>query len=99
MSFEEQFDEAIKKAMVDVAGLQEAFICEQLRDNFDFDENTQTATIKSYVKVRLIELEDYKQKVRDAIDKCREKVKQAYEAEYGGSNTSEFDELEKELGL
>jgi len=78
-SFEEQFDEAIKRAMEDSAGLQEAFICEQLRDNFDFDEVTQTATIKSYVKVRLAEIEDYKQKVRNVIGKKKEIIQMCIE--------------------
>ena len=60
------YSQAISKSMAEI---QEAFILEQTKPFFDYDEKKGIATAKQSIKLRLVEIEDYKQKVRDAVDK------------------------------
>lgn len=59
-------DNPVGKAMQEIAGLEEAFILEIISPYFEVKEGK--ATIGETLKVRLAEIEDYKEKVRESIE-------------------------------
>ncbi len=61
------FEEGIRWALKNQAVLKEVFSLEQLAPHFDWNEETKTATITERLRLRLTEISDYKQRVRDAI--------------------------------
>jgi len=95
-TLEEQFEEAIKKALTESAEVREVFILDELKDRFDFDSNTGIATLKQNCRLRLAEIEDYKQVVKDTIKKAHQEahlcnaIKEVHDW---------IDWIEKELGL
>ena len=58
-----EFQEMIKKAGFELADLKEIFIIEETTPYFSQDKLLQK------VRLRLKEIEDYKQRVREAIDR------------------------------
>ena len=66
-----EFKETIKQAIKTSVELREAFILEQITPYFEWDEKTEIATITDSLKLRMSEIKDYKQRVKEAIDKYR----------------------------
>ena len=64
-----EIEEAVKKAIINLAGAKELWLIEELKPMFDFNEKTGIATIKEHYRLRLQTIEDYKKKVKEIIDK------------------------------
>ena len=62
------FEKAIEKVLMEQSTLKELFLIEALKPFFEYDDKTNKATIKDFMRLKLQDIEDYKQKVLDAID-------------------------------
>lgn len=99
------FEEAIKKAMIEQASKKELFILEQLKPAFDYDEKTNTATLKEFMRLRFQSIEEYKTKVKKVIERLQPKeVSGVYKGTYADVRDSyeyflALEELKKELEL
>lgn len=92
------FEEAIKEAMLNLSKERELWIIEELKPCFDYDENGDIARLKESYRFKFQEIQDFKQKTKDAMDKL---------IDNSGNLMSQnrqdlvwaFDILKKELGL
>jgi len=104
-------DETMKKAtytlLKDVATLKEAFIIDELQSYMDLSDPSNP-TWSQAVRLRLLEIQDYKQKVREVIDKAKEIFKfkkqeneliMGNDYEIFNDKLSVLDWIEKELGF
>ena len=92
ISSNDPFAKAAQELFIKNADSKEAFIIEELKDYIEFKDNV--ATLKGHVRLRLAEIEDYKQKVRDAISDMF-----CHQAPNVCECCKELENLKKELGI
>ena len=100
------FEEAIKEVLTKQAESKELFLIEELKPLFDYNEKTNVATLKEFMRLRLLEIEDYKAKVKEVIETINRRLKDVNISELNDSSLgmnmggkSVLEELKEELGL